>query len=92
VKLLGRSGDNLLLRITDAGSGVDPRSLDATVDGVRRPVRWAAGRASIATGFLSPGLHRLVVAASDYQEAKNMEDVGPVLPNTRTLRTTFRVR
>jgi hypothetical protein len=23
-----------------------------------------------------------------YQETKNMEDVGPVLPNTRTLRAT----
>jgi hypothetical protein len=29
---------------------------------------------------------------SDYQETKNMEDVGPILPNTRTLRTTVVVR
>jgi hypothetical protein len=29
---------------------------------------------------------------SDYQENKNMEDVGPILPNTAFLRTTVRVR
>jgi hypothetical protein len=30
----------------------------------------------------------MTVRAADYQEAKNMEDVGPVLPNTRILHTT----
>jgi hypothetical protein len=34
----------------------------------------------------------LRVEASDYQETKNMEDVGPVLPNTRILRTTVTLR
>jgi hypothetical protein len=29
---------------------------------------------------------------ADYQETKNMEDVPRILPNTRTLRTTFVVR
>ena len=33
-----------------------------------------------------------MVSASDYQEAKNMEDVGPVLPNTRVLHTTVTLR
>jgi hypothetical protein len=33
-----------------------------------------------------------VVKAADYQETKNMEDVGPVLPNTRVLRTTVTLR
>ena len=31
-------------------------------------------------------------AAADYQELKNMENVPQILPNTRTLRTTFSVR
>jgi hypothetical protein len=30
--------------------------------------------------------------ASDYQEAKNMENVPPILPNTATLRVTVVVR
>jgi hypothetical protein len=34
----------------------------------------------------------VTVTASDYQEAKNMEDVGPVLPNTRVLATTVTLR
>jgi hypothetical protein len=32
------------------------------------------------------------VRASDYQETKNMENTGPILPNTRTLRATFTIR
>jgi hypothetical protein len=42
--------------------------------------------------LLSPGTHRLTFQVSDYQETRNMEDVGPILPNTRTLTTSFRVR
>ena len=38
---------------------------------------------------LGTGRHRLVVGVSDYQEAKNMEDVARILPNTRVLRTSF---
>ena len=38
------------------------------------------------------GRHTVVVHASDYQEAKNMENVPPILPNTSTLRTTVVVR
>ena len=41
---------------------------------------------------LAPGKHRLKVSVADYQETKDNENVGPVLPNTRTLATTFRVR
>jgi hypothetical protein len=31
------------------------------------------------------------VVVGDYQETKNMEDVGPILPNTRTFTATFTV-
>jgi len=40
----------------------------------------------------SKGRHSLVVTASDYQEAKNMENVARILPNTRTLVTSVVVR
>jgi hypothetical protein len=32
------------------------------------------------------------LTVSDYQETKNMEDVGPILPNTRTQQATVVVR
>jgi len=86
------SGAPLRLAITDAGSGVEPRSLSASVDGATKPISLANGRATVKVGALSAGSHRLVVTASDHQEAKNMENVAPVLPNTRVLRTTFTVR
>jgi phage terminase Nu1 subunit (DNA packaging protein) len=34
---------------------------------------------------------RLTVRAADYQELKNMEDVGPVLPNTRVLHAFVKI-
>ena len=83
-----------LLRVaaTDTQSGVDPNSLEATLDGARARVTYRGGVAYVATARATRGQHRLVLSASDYQEAKNMEDVGPVLPNTKTLRTTITVR
>jgi hypothetical protein len=41
---------------------------------------------------IRPGAHRITLRAADYQETKNMEDVGPILPNTRTVTTTVTVR
>lgn len=90
-RVVRRSG-RLELALRDAGSGVDPRSLQATVDGRSVPVAYARGRASIALGATAPGSHRLVFRASDYQELKNDENVPRILPNTRELRATFRVR
>jgi hypothetical protein len=37
------------------------------------------------------GKHLLIVTASDYQELKNMEDVGPVLPNTRSIHAFVKI-
>ncbi len=85
-------GAAIVLRVTDRGSGVDPGSLHAKLDGTDVSVRYRAGRARIDTSLLAPGRHSLLLRASDYQEAKNMENTGPILPNTRTLRTTFVVR
>ena len=38
------------------------------------------------------GSHELRVRVSDYQESRNMENVGRILPNTRVLETSFVVR
>jgi hypothetical protein len=49
------------------------------------------GKASV-TIKAAKGRHKVVVHASDYQEAKNMENVPPILPNTATLRVNVLVR
>jgi subtilisin family serine protease len=85
------SGASLLVRATDAGSGVDPGSIAATVDGEKSETSFRRGVVSISTGTLAPGPHRLRLRVSDYQETKNTENVARILPNTRTLTTTFTV-
>ncbi|HEY2208656.1 MAG TPA: S8 family serine peptidase [Gaiellaceae bacterium] len=85
-------GRPIRLAVRDSGSGVDPLSLHVRVNGARTPFTYSGGILSIRTTKLRPGKAHVVVEASDYQEAKNMEDVGPVLPNTRTLRTTVTLR
>jgi len=87
-----RAGGDVRLAVTDRGSGVDPRSSHGTIDGEDVGVGLARGRASLSTLLLAPGRHRLVFRISDYQETKNMENSGPILPNTRRLKTTFVVR
>jgi hypothetical protein len=32
------------------------------------------------------------MTVSDYEESKNMENVGPILPNTRSVSGSFSVR
>jgi Subtilase family len=79
------------VRVADGGAGIDPGSLEATVSGRNRPVRYANGIASIDVTGAGAGAHPLVFTVSDYQEAKNMENVARILPNTRVLRATIRV-
>jgi subtilisin family serine protease len=81
----------LLIATHDGGSGVDPASLSTSIDG--NPVRssYAADQVAIPIGDLPAGSHSLVLSVSDYQETKNMETFGGILPNTRVLRTTFTV-
>jgi hypothetical protein len=74
---------------TDSGSGVDPSSIHATVDGRTAAATWLGGVIRVAA---RPGRHHVAVRVADYEETKNMEDVPPVLPNTATLRATVRVR
>jgi subtilisin family serine protease len=79
----------IVVAATDAGSGVDPASIVASLDGKTVRPAYAAGEIRIAA---RKGRHRLVLTVADNQETKNMEDVPPILPNTATLRATVRVR
>jgi hypothetical protein len=87
-----RSGGALRLAVRDAGSGVDPASITALADGQRVASSYSAGILTVQGSALKPGAHKLTVTVADYQETKNMEDVGPILPNTRTFHATFVVR
>jgi hypothetical protein len=95
IRLLDRTtvaGRPIRLAVHDSGSGVDPFSLHARLDGKLVPFTYSHGVLSIRTRALQPGREIVTVTASDYQETKNMEDVGPVLPNTRVLHTTVTLR
>jgi hypothetical protein len=95
LKLLARTvrrGAPLAVAATDAGAGVDPGTIVARLDGKVVAARLVDGKIAFKTAALKRGRHTLTMTVSDYQEAKNMEDVGPILPNTRSLRTTFVVR
>ena len=83
---------NLDLAVADAGSGVDPLSIVAKIDGKPANAVYRAGRVVIGLTTAGRGTHRVVVEAADYQELKNMENVPRILPNTRTFTATFRVR
>ena len=60
-----------------------------TVDGTRFGLRWNGVDLTIPA---TRGRHKIALSVSDYQEAKNMEDVPPILPNTSRLATTVTVR
>ena len=87
-------GKLLLLSVRDRGSGVDPSTLLAVVDGSFHRVVWdkAHNLVGVRISGLGRGSHKLVFTVSDYQESKNNENGGVTLPNTRRLTATFRVR
>jgi hypothetical protein len=76
----------------DKGAGVYPDAIAASIDGHPARARYHSGVISIVTRSLGGGTHRLRLRVSDYQEAKNTENVARILPNTRTANFTFRVR
>jgi hypothetical protein len=78
--------------VRDAGAGVDPKSIEATVGG--RPVRalLRGDVIRVPTTALAPGQHRLRVELADYQETRNMENVARILPNTRVVSARVTVR
>jgi subtilisin family serine protease len=94
VKLRGYAKGVVTLGVRDAGAGVDGGSLQAFVDGKQIPgpdVKLSGGVASVRTGSLGTGKHTIELMAADYQEAKNMEDVARILPNTRDYHASFNV-
>jgi subtilisin family serine protease len=92
VRVLGVRGRTLQLRVTDRGSGVDPTTLSAKVDGGGRAVSYASGLARISLAGLGRGRHTLTFSVADYQEVKNNENVPGILPNTRNVQRTFVIR
>ena len=87
-----RSGNPLVIGASDGGSGVDPASVVVRIDGDEHEGRFARGEVRVGTRGLAKGRHALRFQISDYQESRNMENVGRILPNTRILETTFVVR
>ncbi len=85
------NGDPVLVSATDSGAGIYRESIEAAIDGTLRRWTFRGGIISIQTGGLSAGRHELRIRVSDYQEAKNTENVARILPNTRTAVFTFRV-
>jgi len=88
IRVVSTGAGAITLSISDAGSGVDPESITATIDGNTVTSTFRDGLLVVNA---TPGTHQLVVTASDYEELKNMEDVGPILPNTATLSRTVSV-
>jgi hypothetical protein len=88
IRLLARSS-RIRFAVSDRGSGVDPASIRISVDGRSKRFTYADG--IVAVTDVTPGRHTVTLRVSDYQETKNMEDVGPILPNTRTLKTSVTV-
>jgi len=89
LRVVGSSGGRVVVAATDGGSGIDPASISATVDGRGARAQFAGGKITVTAGR---GRRRLVLQVSDFQESKNMEDVPKIRPNTATLATTLRVR
>jgi subtilisin family serine protease len=85
-------GRPIRFAVRDSGSGVDPESLRVTVDGKATRFTYSHGVLWVRTNGQPPGTGRVTVTAADYQESKNMEDVGPVLPNTRVLHANVSLR
>ena len=85
-------GGELSVSVSDRGSGIDPASVLVEVDGREVSGRLDQGRLTIPVSGLPAGRHTLLVQVSDYQETRNMENSGRLLPNTGTLRTTFAVQ
>jgi subtilisin family serine protease len=87
-----KAGTSLVVAVNDRGAGIDATSLVVELDGREASGRLAGGLVRIPTTGLRRGRHALRLQISDYQETRNMENVGPILPNTRILATTFTVR
>ena len=92
----GGIGSALVERLRAEGwslHAVDVDDADLTTrEGNRAVTRYANGQLIVTLpGRLAAGQHRFELEISDHQEQKNMESFGPILPNTRSLATTFTI-
>jgi hypothetical protein len=92
VRVLGVRRGALEVSVVDSGSGVDPQSLVARVDGKNTPVSYSGRTARVSLAGIARGRHSLGFTAADYQETKNTEDVARIEPNTRRLQASFTKR
>ena len=75
------------------GAGVDPRSLDASIDGRTVTARLVGKRgAHLDPAALRPVGIGCASRLADYQETRNMENVARILPNTRVVTASVTVR
>jgi hypothetical protein len=88
VRVLRQLPGAIRVGVSDAGAGVDLGSIGLTVDG-RIGYEYSFAHGVLTIKDVKRGTHKLALTIADFQEPKNMEDVGPVLPNTR--RFTARV-
>ena len=94
-RLVGRSvvaTRPIRFRVSDGGAGVDPRSLEASIDGRAVTARLVASEVRLSTSGVAPGRHRVRLSVADYQETRNMENVARILPNTRVVTASVTVR
>ena len=84
-------GKQIRLSLHDAGAGVDPGSISVSLGKRKASFSYADGTLSIPTSKTHTGRVPIIVRAADYQELKNMEDVGPVLPNTRVFHASVKI-
>ncbi len=95
-----RRGSPLVIEMADAGSGIDATTIEVALDGrattgsslVVTRANDARATLPLGTTKLKPGKHQLRIQVSDYQESRNMENVAPILPNTRVLTATIVVK
>ena len=92
VRRVVRRGEPIRLRVRDAGSGIDVRSIEAPLDGDVARARLVGTEIRIPTRALRPGRHLLRLALSDHQETRNNENVLRILPNTRAVSVVVTVR
>jgi subtilisin family serine protease len=93
LRTLSRRAGMATVKITDRGSGVDPKSILATVGKHQLALSFdsCTGKAIIDARSLGVGKHTLVLSASDYQESKNNENSSRLLPNTAELTVSISV-
>ena len=89
LSVLSTANGTVTVSIVDRGAGVDPQSIEATLDGHSVIEHYRDGQLTFQA---NPGRHLVIVSAADYQELKNMEDVAQIKPNTATLRVSVVVQ